>query len=781
MKAREFLSTGLMIAAILFAAGTVAQTQPNGQTSVSLPAEDVQIARLAGLGKVWGAVKYFHPFLAYQNIDWDQALIETIPKVKSARTSDEYKTAINQMLARLGDPETRAEIETEIKAAPSKQTITAAKEPVRMENDILLIDPAQIAIISYQGSPNAYDSLTERISQNLPAAKAVIIDGRREEQIDPYAFYFLAFLLRQILPQMLKENVTLGSTRYRMHNGYSSQIDAGVNFYYSAFVNVAPQIITGQNKTKTPPIVFIINHNTPPIADILSGLQSANRMVVIQEGEQFYETDKTALTIELPDSVKARIRTCEPVNPDGSIGFRADKIVRNIANGDDAMREVLRLARQRNTGRSRKSNNDDLPLLSLKEKTYPEMEFPGPEYRLLALFRFWNVINYFFPYKDLIGGSWEPVLASYIQKFDANKDALDYQLTVSEMVAEINDSHGRVEKAAAAAEKLGTFVPPILVRYIENQAVITNVLNDTLPVKIGDVILTIDGEPTENRREYLSRFIASSNPQSLMKAVHILLPGGRKNSMANLQLRSVDGKVREVNLKRLMSVDELKSFSYRYRSTPVFQVLPSGYGYVDLARLAFGEVDTMFKTIKNTTAVIFDMRGYPNGTGWAIASRLTEKNTPVAALFSRPLLEAPSLSDPDLSEGANYAFAQKLPKRNGDLYKGKIVMLINEDAVSQAEHTCLLFEAATDVTFIGTPTMGTNGDVTYMVLPGNLPVRFTGQNVRHADGRQLQRVGIQPNILVSPTIKGVAAGKDEILEAAVKFLDKTRQKKITSK
>jgi hypothetical protein len=34
-------------------------------------------------------------------------------------------------------------------------------------------------------------------------------------------------------------------------------------------------------------------------------------------------------------------------------------------------------------------------------------------------------------------------------------------------------------------------------------------------------------------------------------------------------------------------------------------------------------------------------------------------------------------------------------------------------------------------------------DVTFMVLPGNLPVAFTGHNVCHADERQLQRVGIQ--------------------------------------
>jgi C-terminal processing protease CtpA/Prc len=340
----------------------------------------------------------------------------------------------------------------------------------------------------------------------------------------------------------------------------------------------------------------------------------------------------------------------------------------------------------------------------------------------------------------------------------------------------MHDSHGGVRNANASDEKLGTFFPPILVRYVESQTVITSVVDDKLPVKTGDVILTVDGEPVEKRREFLSRFIAASTPQALMRAVHLGLLRGQKDSAVKLRVRGAAGELREVEIARSISRTDPKLAAAMRRVTPVVQVLPSGFSYVDLARLQVGEVNKMFETIKGTPAVIFDMRGYPNGTAWAIAPRLSEKKTPVAALFSRPLLEAPSLGDSDLAESANYAFAQRLPERKGDVYKGKVVMLINEDAISQAEHTCMFFEAATGVTFIGTPTVGANGDVTFMVLPGNLPVAFTGHNVRHADGRQLQRVGIQPTIRVEPTIPGVIAGRDEILEGAVKYLQENVKK-----
>jgi hypothetical protein len=73
--------------------------------------EDMRIARLAGLARVWGTVKYFHPYLAYREIDWDRALIEAIPKVNAARTPADYQNAINEMLVVLNDKSTRAERE----------------------------------------------------------------------------------------------------------------------------------------------------------------------------------------------------------------------------------------------------------------------------------------------------------------------------------------------------------------------------------------------------------------------------------------------------------------------------------------------------------------------------------------------------------------------------------------------------------------------------------------------------------------------------------------------
>ena len=754
---------------VVIALSTVCRTAPvRGQSPSEPSVEATRLARLSGLARLWGAVKYFHPYLAYKDIDWDKALIYTIPKVNAARTREEYRAAISQMLAVLNDSATRVEPENEKQASESnKPAATNTVKPVRRQGPVLVIDALQIAKTLAQ-DVTAVRGFMDDINDGLKTAAAIVIDARATQEPEGFVPYRFDRFLRQTLATLLYSPVVLGSTRYRMHSGYATQTDAGSDFYYSAFVSPAPQTIAGRKKTKTLPMAFIINRYSPDFGEVLSGMQSAVGALVICEGDA--KPDSATLSIDLPDNLKVSMRTAELVNPNGTIGLQVDTIVPQGTTGDAVLKEALRLVQQDRVGPTRnRTTQPAASQVSQKDNPYAEMKFPSREYRLLALFRFWNVINYFYPYRKLIDESWQTVLPRFIPKFEADKDAGDYQLTVLELVTEIHDSHGGVRNADAMLERLGAFVPAVFTTYIENQSVVTRVLDDKLPIKVGDVVLSIDGEPVEKRREFLAHYAPASTPQWRMLWVHGTLLAGPKDSVMKLRVQGPDGVARDLELPRPFSILNPKLYEAE-RSSPMVQVLPSGYGYVDLARLQVADVDKMFETIKDTRAVIFDMRGYPNGTAWSIAPRLTEKKHVVAALFSRPLLEAINIEDLDNADPPSYSFSQELPEAKGPAYKGKVVVLINEEAISQAEHTCLFFEAATDVTFIGTPTAGANGDVTLMVLPGNLAVSFTGHNVRHADGRQLQRVGIQPTIRVEPTIRGTAAGRDEVLEAAVKYL-----------
>jgi carboxyl-terminal processing protease len=60
--------------------------------------------------------------------------------------------------------------------------------------------------------------------------------------------------------------------------------------------------------------------------------------------------------------------------------------------------------------------------------------------------------------------------------------------------------------------------------------------------------------------------------------------------------------------------------------------------------------------------------------------------------------------------------------------------------------------------------------MTTLALPGGWSLQFTGTRVRYPNGRRFQNIGIVPDILVEPTLRGLTAGKDEVLEKGVEVL-----------
>ena len=75
------------------------------------------------------------------------------------------------------------------------------------------------------------------------------------------------------------------------------------------------------------------------------------------------------------------------------------------------------------------------------EKPYYEMPYPDDGFRLLTLYKYWNVVQYFSPYKHLIDKNWDEVLKEYIPVFVNSKNELEYELAILKLIGEINDTH----------------------------------------------------------------------------------------------------------------------------------------------------------------------------------------------------------------------------------------------------------------------------------------------------------------------------------------------------
>lgn len=389
-----------------------------------------------------------------------------------------------------------------------------------------------------------------------------------------------------------------------------------------------------------------------------------------------------------------------------------------------------------------------------RENAYPTMTYPPVEYRLLAAFRLWNVIEHFYPHKP---EDWTETLRRMLPAFLAASNAREYALAVAEMAAALDDSHTYVAGTVFTDQIIGAGYAPVTLALIDGQFVITAVKDPAVALRPGDVITAIDGEDPRVRYERMARYVSASTPQSKRYKTLAVLLNGPPDTPVTLRVGD-----REVRVPRRR--EDFTTLYHRERTGEIVKLLPGNIGYVDLDRLTFPMIDSMFEQLKDTRAIIFDMRGYPLDTVWFIAPRLTDE--PVRAA----LLETPLVGFEAEEEAAAALFQMIRPAAPDRIYRGQTVMLMDERSQSQAEHTGLYLRAANGTRFIGSATAGADGELDTVVLPGRITVGFTGQSVHHPDGRPLQRVGLLPDIEVKPTLAGIRAERDEVLEHAIRSL-----------
>jgi C-terminal processing protease CtpA/Prc len=100
-------------------------------------------------------------------------------------------------------------------------------------------------------------------------------------------------------------------------------------------------------------------------------------------------------------------------------------------------------------------------------------------------------------------------------------------------------------------------------------------------------------------------------------------------------------------------------------------------------------------------------------------------------------------------------------------------ILIDERTVSQAEYTCqLLLAAAPQAIAVGAQSNATTGDLIHVHLPGEVTACLSGQAYTFPDETPIHGCGISPDIEARPSIEGLRAGRDEVLEVAIDRLRK---------
>lgn len=393
----------------------------------------------------------------------------------------------------------------------------------------------------------------------------------------------------------------------------------------------------------------------------------------------------------------------------------------------------------------------------MNELAYMGKEYtPDTGFRLLSLFRYWNIINYFYPYKHLTDKNWNSILKEYITHFIEAKSRLEYELISVRLIGEICDSHAFLLEGWDKIESLkGNKQIPISVKFIENRLVVIDAGNTDL--RKGDIITRIDGKSIDAIVDSIKLFYPSSNDVTKMRDIASDILRSNKHVIIIEYISS--GKLN----RKEMNTSEIKACHYLYRKDPerCHKFISKNIGYIDLSTITKEEILSIKREFIHTNGIIIDVRNYPPDVLNLLAPFFISETTSFS-MHTKGNIDNPG--------EFTFTHALKIPKSEKS-YTGKLVVIVNEDTQSNAEYMAMAFRAGNRTTIIGSQTAGTDGNISKIVLPGGLTTYISGDGVYFPDGTETQRIGILPDIEIKPTIRGIQEGRDELLEKAIEIIN----------
>ena len=756
-------------------------------------------------------------------IDWNQALIRALPRVEAAETADDLTKAINEeLLQPLSDPLTFAYVRREERGERREERISGLEARQLSESIGYLRIPS-----SEGGWSRDFLHDFQAAVEALDKVEKLVVDMRW------YAGGGVPSDVAVMLRFFVRAELFTGPVLKRVHQGWNEDNGVNAykqEWKVIAGTRLDPiqevdwpwaRSLYGLDfrrlPTITKPTVFLVNRpSAVGTYKILEALRSQTGIAVVSEPSgpagTFLE-----FRLEYPEGLAVQLNTERLIGHDGQTGFSPDIIVDEPIDSDQlaAIAERALAATTKDQGPVTKDQAASLMNLKLPRPSTEARESLSREERLLGLFKVWNVIRFLDPHLEFCDTDWHSCLPEWMPRAETADSLVAYVRTLRMLTAHLHDNN------------VFYFFPnmpepqalPVVFGWVEGKVIVTDVmdhpqipqitqigtsdsgLDPLIPrsldpsnpsLQIGDELVELDGktvsELVADYRQQVS-YSTEGSFHNRMCDMLVLGPAGSEvklvvrrgktgtvpcatgdTSATRSSRRSVDVSPPQtdiiVALKRTVTREAWVAHSARKGQSSGYRLLDRNIGYLDLSRLPnLAEFERAFEELRRTDGLIIDIRGYPGFmVQLALSARLNDR--PVkSAIFETPVVSSYDRMEQGWDSG-QYEVKPD-PKKH---YGGPVVVLINERTRGTAEDLGIYLKDAKRVTFVGGPTAGCNGNRTWLSLPGGGRMFFTGMRVKFGDGSRFQNIGILPDVPVAPTVEGISAGRDEVLDKGIEVL-----------
>ena len=399
--------------------------------------------------------------------------------------------------------------------------------------------------------------------------------------------------------------------------------------------------------------------------------------------------------------------------------------------------------------------------------------------RVAGLSRLWAEVKFNFANFDLVPDlDWDALYMAYLPRVRQAGSTLAYYRLLMEMAAQLRDGHSGVYPPDELDDEVYAR-PPLRVALVEGRTFVSRVLVEDLQaegIRPGVEIVAIDGMPVKQYADTrVAPYQSASTPQDLaVRTYEYFLLAGSSSAPVELTLQPASGEAFTRKVARMPTAERSKLIA-----TPPMELrmLPGNVAYVALNE--FGDnataeqFEARFDEIASAGALILDVRDNGGGNsdvGYRVLACLTDKPFRTSRWRTRDY--RPTLRAWGRAEGTFGGDADEVQPSGQRLFTKPVVVLIGPHTYSAAEDFVVAFDAMKRGTIVGEPTGGSTGQPLFFKLPGGGTARVCTKRDTYPDGKEFVGVGVQPQVLVRPTVADFRAGRDTVLEAALALLRK---------
>lgn len=396
----------------------------------------------------------------------------------------------------------------------------------------------------------------------------------------------------------------------------------------------------------------------------------------------------------------------------------------------------------------------------------------------------WRIINETHFDTNFSGVNWAEARAKFLPRAQKARSDEELRAAIQEMLDLLGISHlmiiegDRSERARREpGDPRGEGAPAFDFRAVENRLVITRVEPEAaaLGLKAGMIVRTIDGEPAIERSSLKLKGTAEQRGFVQWHRARDLLRGPVGENVALLV--DMGTAVKRISVPRIApegtisQIGNLPPMRTRVETRTLKSAAGKRVGYVWfnywLLPLA-GAFDRFVDEHRNADGIIIDLRGNVGGIG-AMASGLAGH-----LVSERGTLGVMKLRDNELKFPV---FPRRVDSkaRATNTFQGKLALLVDPITLSTSELFAAGVQELGRARVFGETTGG-------QALPAIADVLPNGDLLYHAiadfttpKGKRLEDAGVKPDEVVPLRIPALRAGRDEPLEAAMRWMDSPPQ------